>query len=80
MDEPAVLEQHWRSLAERWRLQESPGRPCAEDVGFYEEAVARWHQGSRAASPLALLLGVTPEIALMRWPAGTGSFPSTNRG
>ena len=65
------LASHWGQLADRWRLQESPGRPCAEDVGFYEEAVQRWH-GGRSAAPLALLLGVTPEIALMRWPAGTG--------
>lgn len=64
------LESHWQKNAERWRLQESPGRPNAEDVAFYEDAVTQWREGSRSASPLALVLGVTPEIALMRWPAG----------
>ena len=33
--------------------------------------VWRWHESHAAASPSALLLGVTQEIARMRWPAGT---------
>ncbi len=67
----SLLADHWRRFADRWRLQESPGRPSDEDIGFYEEALQRWHEPSRPASPLAVLLGVTPEIASMRWPTGT---------
>jgi SAM-dependent methyltransferase len=61
---------HWRSVGAQWALQESPGLPSPEDIAFYEQSVADWHAQARPASVLALLLGVTPEIALMRWPAG----------
>lgn len=46
-------------------------RPAAEDVHAAESAVALWREGRKRPVPDALLLGVTPEIASMRWPAGT---------
>jgi hypothetical protein len=45
-----------------------PLKPSPEDVQFVEKAVANWsasHPGTRLR---ALLLGVTAEIATMRWP------------
>src|SRR5262249_33618816 len=41
-----------------------------DDVAIVEGAVADWRSRSEAP-PRALLLGVTPEIAGCRWPAGT---------
>ena len=62
---------HWNELAQRWRWVGPPLRPCAEDVRAAEGAVRRWHEAAGGMPPDALLLGVTPEIATMRWPAGT---------
>jgi SAM-dependent methyltransferase len=66
------LAEHWERFTRRWRLAESPGRPAEEDIRIYEHALRDWFAtvGLRAA-PLAVMLGVTPEIARMRWPAGT---------
>lgn len=60
---------YWEMRAANWRYA-PPMSPCAEDVAWYEEAA---HQAASAAGPAfsALLLGVTPSIALMRWPEGT---------
>lgn len=61
----------WTTLAKQWRVIDVPLRPCAEDVAFYEAVAHGWrldHPGKRLR---ALLLGVTPEIATMRWPEGT---------
>lgn len=42
-----------------------------------EAFVDRWHaSGSAGAAPRALLLGVTPEIASMQWPAATQVYGS----
>jgi SAM-dependent methyltransferase len=61
---------HWPLHARQWALIGPPLRPAAEDVAIAERAVAEWAAASRRA-PRALLLGVTPELATMRWPAGT---------
>jgi SAM-dependent methyltransferase len=58
----------WEILARRWAMIGWPMRPTPEDVAFYEAQVAR---AGSASSLSALLLGVTPEIALMNWPAST---------
>lgn len=62
---------YWESRSTRWRVS-TPISPGAEDVRFYEANAAR-----RAGEELelrALLLGVTPAIATMRWPAGARLF------
>jgi len=56
---------HWPAHARSWALLGPPLRPSPEDVATYERVVA-----GRVA-PRALLLGVTPELATMTWPAGT---------
>jgi Methyltransferase domain len=62
---------HWNKNARQWDLIGPPLRPAAEDIGILEREVARWQRGHQAPAPRALLLGMTPEIALMRWPPGT---------
>jgi len=65
----------WSAHAAQWRLIGPPLRPVPQDVQTMEEYVTRW-SGARGADhpPRALLLGVTPEITAMRWPAGTRVF------
>ena len=65
------LAEHWEKYTRRWQLAESPGRPAEEDIHCYERALSDWFETAAPGdAPLAVLLGVTPEIALMRWPAG----------
>lgn len=62
---------HWNEHARRWSHFGAPLRPLPEDVAV-AEALAAGLAAARAPAPLrAVLLGVTPELAGMRWPAGT---------
>ncbi len=60
----------WDSYARDWHLVGAPLRPSPSDVAIYERAIGGWQAGRKRA-PRALLLGVTPEIATLRWPPGT---------
>lgn len=60
---------HWDSYAARWGLIGEPLRPGAEDLQYLARCAGP-HLSARSASSV-LLLGVTPEIAELRWPAGT---------
>jgi SAM-dependent methyltransferase len=61
---------YWETRARDWRVS-PPLTPAPEDIAWYEATVAACAR-SLAARPLrAILLGVTPGIATMRWPAGT---------
>src|SRR5512147_2066255 len=62
---------HWVRPAQSWALRASPLRPAPEDVAVYEREFRRWHERTRAAPLRVVLLGVTPEIATMPWPAAT---------
>jgi SAM-dependent methyltransferase len=56
----------WDQLAQRWCFPE-PLTPSQEDIDWYQRQVAR-----RVTPPArAVLFGVTPGIAAMRWPAAT---------
>ncbi len=61
----------WVELSQRWHRINPPLRPAGEDVDLFQhlagEALARLAPAARRA----LLLGVTPEVATMRWPVGT---------
>jgi SAM-dependent methyltransferase len=57
----------WRQQWRWWHRLGPPLRPGHEDVTIFQRLVAEW--GPRA--PRALQLGVTPELATMRWPEGT---------
>ena len=48
-----------------------PLRPAAQDIEILVRLIAQWCDMRRCERPAALLLGVTPEIASMRWPTGT---------
>lgn len=61
----------WRAHARQWRWLGSPLRPAPEDIEFVERAVFEWYDRAHPRSVRALLLGVTPELALMEWPAHT---------
>lgn len=58
----------WATLAKQWSLIDVPLRPCAEDVRCYETVASGWQRDHPGRSLRALLLGVTSEIATMRWP------------
>jgi len=62
---------HWNRHARQWQWIGGPLRPAAEDMQVFERALQNWHAANRLPVPQAMLLGVTPEIALMRWPPGT---------
>lgn len=64
----APASSYWVSLANAYAEMRSPLRPCDEDIRFYENTVAAHTASDPAASIQALLLGVTPSIAAMRWP------------
>lgn len=60
-----INQDHWQSHAAQWHNLGSPLRPCPQDIHTFEAIAAHMYR------PRALLLGVTPELALMRWPAET---------
>lgn len=62
---------HWNEHARQWSLIGPPLRPAAADIRLLETAGQDWRSRTAVAAPRALLCGVTPEIARMRWPAGT---------
>jgi hypothetical protein len=74
-ESPPMTEQrlppHWRDAAHHWHNYGSPLRPCAADVRAMEEFVGRGRPDGGGRPVRALMLGVTPEIATMAWPAGT---------
>ncbi len=67
---PPDARDHWPLHAAQWARIGPPLRPCADDVAIVEREVAAW-AAVRGRAPRALLLGVTPELATMAWPAGT---------
>lgn len=65
---------HWRRHAATWHHFGPPLRPQAQDMAHVRSLCS-----TRAAKPpRALLLGVTPEYALIPWPAGT-SFTAVDK-
>src|ERR1039458_51759 len=61
---------YWNSLASSYAALGSPLRPAREDIRFMEAAVAGW-AAWHSRAPRAVLIGVTPDIAQMAWPAQT---------
>lgn len=65
---------HWSSHASQWQHVGTPLRPGTEDIRHLESLAGREIDWSGSAMSRVLLLGVTPEIARMNWPAGTQLF------
>ena len=65
---------HWGGHASQWANIGPPLRPQAHDIRLLEGLTAQWAQPAGDRPQAALLLGVTAEIAAMRWPAGTLLF------
>lgn len=61
----------WAAIARHYTAFTSPMIPSEEDIGIYERSVAAYAADRRAADLKAVILGVTPSIATMKWPSGT---------
>src|SRR5687767_9625484 len=61
---------HWSKIARLWHYVGPPLRPPAGAMALYREAIDVWQQRQRRA-PRVLLLGVTPELRSLPWPAET---------
>lgn len=60
---------HWQAIARRWAEIGSPLRPAPEDLGFVATEAAAW-SAAHGRPPRVLILGVTPELCRLGWPAG----------
>jgi len=69
------------TFARQWRVIDVPLRPHEDDVAVYEGVVDSWQGAHPDRGARGLLLGVTAEIATMKWPGGASlvavdhSFP-----
>lgn len=63
---------HWNSHSRHWHRVGPPLRPDTTDVSTAEEMLQTIADDPRPRPAAALLLGVTPELAGMRWPVGSG--------
>ena len=63
------MSDHWNSHAQQWQWIASPLRPAADDILVAESALRAWHSHGRKNAINVALLGVTPEIAGLEWPA-----------
>jgi SAM-dependent methyltransferase len=61
---------YWEARARDWRFV-PPLAPCEEDVAWYEAQARNCAESREGGGLVALLLGVTPGIATMRWPDDT---------
>lgn len=68
MDRSALA--FWDAIAKGWHIR-PPLAPSADDIRWFELRAEAMHRARGGAPLTALLLGVTPGIATMRWPAGT---------
>ena len=60
---------HWPGIAQSWHLVGPPLRPSPEEIALFGRSVMRCAQGEQNVQ--ALILGVTPELFLLRWPDAT---------
>src|SRR5689334_3571154 len=61
----------WTSIARCYAAFGSPLVPCREDIHAFEQAVAMEANRHGSGDLDAVMLGVTPGIALMDWPSGS---------
>lgn len=65
----AAARRHWLDIAHHWHQVGAPLRPAAQDIAGYTDLIGRW--AAVHGAPRALILGVTPELYRLPWPAGT---------
>ena len=61
----------WEKHSVQWGKVGPPLRPSGQDIDLLQRLVAGQCAAAGCSSPRIVLLGVTPEIALMRWPTET---------
>ncbi len=70
---PAVrsgtYDDRWEGLSLYWHLVQPPQRPARVDIDVLQRLVAESVSFTQSPLPRALMLGVTPEIATIRWPS-----------
>lgn len=71
VDGPGRGRDHWRRHARQWDSVGPPLRPARDDVAVAEQMVARARRQVGGAGMHNALLGVTPELVGMDWPAGS---------
>jgi len=62
---------YWEYLAATYELLGHPLRPSEEDVRIFDLALLRWLEAHPVTGLRAILLGATPALTTMRWPAHT---------
>ncbi|MBL8792554.1 MAG: class I SAM-dependent methyltransferase [Planctomycetia bacterium] len=67
--ETASARGHWLDIAHHWHQVGAPLRPSAQDVASYTDLIGQW--AAVHGAPRALILGVTPELYRLPWPAGS---------
>ena len=75
---PVCAKSYWDHAARSFSVLGPPLKPSPEDIQFAENAVSNWCAEHPARAPQALLLGVTAEIAAMRWPEGSSLLAVDN--
>ena len=61
----------WEALSLYWHHVQPPQRPSREDIDVLQRLVVESVSFTQTPFPRALMLGVTPEIATIRWPTAT---------
>jgi len=69
---------YWDDIATSFAVLGPPLKPSSEDIQSAEKAVADWSSSHPEEMLRALLLGVTPEIANMRWPRASSLMAVDN--
>jgi SAM-dependent methyltransferase len=64
-----AVSDHWQQLPARWKHVGPPHTPSPDDLAFSADFIARWSRAHGA--PRAMILGVTPQLYHLPWPAGT---------
>lgn len=66
----ATRSAHWDSMACHWRRLGPPLRPSPAEVQHFQRAITLQSEHSGQTPLRVVMLGVTPEIAQLNWPAG----------
>ncbi|MDD5563061.1 MAG: methyltransferase domain-containing protein [Thermoanaerobaculaceae bacterium] len=66
-----TYDDRWEGLSQYWHVFRAPQRPSREDIDTLQRLVAESASFTQSPLPRVLMLGVTPEIATIGWPAGT---------